>query len=158
MEIWKPLRNFPSYNGSTEGRIINVRTQHILKPTIDAKGYAIVGLRKNNKIYTRRVHRVLADTYYGEHPGMDVRHKDENRLNNRVDNLIWVTRSETMKHAYEKGTKKFWRQIPIRVVESGNVYNTMKDCAIDIGCDPSDIRRYLLGERKSVKGYHFERV
>lgn len=158
MEIWKPLINFSSYNGSSEGRILNVRTQRILKPTVDKKGYAIVGLRKNNKYYVRRVHRVLADTFLGEHPDMDVRHKDENRLNNHIDNLEWVTRNETIKRAYEKGTKKFWRQIPVRVVETGNVYETMKECAVDIGCNPADVRRCVLGERKSAKGFHFERA
>ena len=37
---------------------------------------------------------------------MDVRHKDDDRANNRVDNLEWCTRSELIKAAYLKGTKK----------------------------------------------------
>lgn len=95
MEMWKPLRNFPSYNGSSEGRIMNVRTQHILKPSINEKGYYQVCLRKNNARYSVRVHRVLAETFLGENPGMDVRHKDNDRLNNHIDNLEWCTRQET---------------------------------------------------------------
>lgn len=94
MEIWKPLRNFPSYNGSSEGRIMNIRTQRILKPTINEKGYYQVCLRKNNVQHSVRVHRILAETFLGEHPGMDVRHKDGNRLNNQVDNLEWCTKRD----------------------------------------------------------------
>ena len=94
MEIWKPLRNFPSYNGSSEGRIMNIRTQRILKPTINEKGYYQVCLRKNNVQYSVRVHRIIAETFLGEHAGMDVRHKDNNRLNNQVDNLEWCTKRD----------------------------------------------------------------
>lgn len=156
MEIWKPLRNFPSYNGSSEGRIMNVRTQHILKPTVVDKGYAVVGLRKNNKTYCVRVRRVIAETFLGEHPGMDVRNKDGDPSNNSVENLEWVSRSENVKQTYTNGRRKPWRQIRVRVIETGRVYENMKECAIDIGCDPADVRKCLLGERISAKGYHFE--
>lgn len=158
MEIWKPLRNFPSYNGSSKGRIMNVRTQHISIPTIDRKGYALVGLRKNGKMHLVRVHRVIAETFLGDHPDMDVRHKDDDRANNCVTNLEWVTRSETIKRSYANGNKKPWRQIPVRVLETGETYSNIKECAKANGCDPAEVRKYLLGERKSVKGLHFERV
>ena len=52
MEIWKPLKNFPSYNGSTEGRIMNIKTQRILKTFLNNDGYSQVCLRKNGKQYT----------------------------------------------------------------------------------------------------------
>jgi hypothetical protein len=158
MEIWKPLRNFPSYNGSSEGRIMNVRTQRILKPTITEKGYAVVGLRKNNKYYTVRVHKVIAETFLGEHPGMDVKHKDLDPLNNNVDNLYWISRSDIVKQTYDSGRRKPWRQIPVRVIETGKIYENMKECAIDIGCDPAEVRKCIIGERRSAKGYHFEPI
>lgn len=96
MECWKPLRNFPSYNGSTEGRIMNIKTQKILKPTINEKGYYQVCLRKNNVQYSVRVHRIIAETFLGLHPGLDVIHKNDDRLNNSIDNLKWCTRRETL--------------------------------------------------------------
>ena len=94
MEIWKPIRNFPSYNASSEGRIMNVRTQRILKPTINEKGYFQVCLRKNGRQYSVRVHRIIAETFLGENLDMEVRHKDDDRLNNNVENLEWCTRKE----------------------------------------------------------------
>ena len=106
MEIWKPLRNFPSYNGSSEGRIVNVRTQKIQKPTLNKNGCAKVSLYKNGKRYVVKVRRVIAETFLGEHPGMDVRNKNGDPMNNSVDNLEWCTRSELIKEAYERGTKK----------------------------------------------------
>ena len=158
MEIWKPLRNFPSYNGSSEGRIMNVRTQTILKPRIGTKGYEQVSLIKNNKAYTVRVHRVIAETFLGEHPNMDVRHKDFDRTNNRVENLYWSTRRETVSSAFERGTKKPSRQISIRVLETGIVYDSLRACERATGCAETEISKYLAGKRSHVKGLHFERV
>lgn len=158
MEIWKPLRNFPCYNGSSEGRIMNVRTQRILTPVENPDGTLRVCLQKNGQQYHRKVHRVIAETFLGEHPGMDVRHRDRDRSNNRVDNLYWTNRSETIQDAYERGSKRPYQSIAIKVIETGEVYDSIKSCAIAMGCDPSYIRRHLAGERPHVKNLHLIRV
>ncbi len=158
MEIWKPLRNFPSYNGSTEGRIMNIKTQRILRTFADSRGYVKVCLRKNNQQYTVRVAKVIAETFLGEHPGMDVSYKDSDRTNVCVDNLEWCTRSEAVRKAFELGTRKPPRRIPIRVLETGKEYDSIRACARDLGCDHMDICRYLCGKRLDIKGYHLERL
>ena len=157
MEIWKPLRNFPSYDGSSEGRIRNVRTQRILKTTVDQNGYLKACLQKNGEQYTVKVSRVIAETFLGEHPGMDVRPKDGDRLNVNVDNLEWCTRSELIADAYARGSKKPYQSIAVRVVETGNTYESILDCAKDINCDKSQISKCLAGKLTHVKGYHFVR-
>lgn len=158
MEIWKPLKNFPSYNGSTEGRIKNVKTQRILKTFADSRGYVKVCLRKNNQQYTVRVAKIIAETFLGEHPGMDVSYKDSDRTNICVDNLEWCTRSEVAKKAFENRTRKPPRQIPVRVLETGEEYDSIRACARDLGCNQTDICRYLSEKRLDVNGYHFEQV
>lgn len=40
------------------------------------------------------VHRIMAHTFYGYKPEMDVHHKDENKLNNCLSNLVYLTHSE----------------------------------------------------------------
>ena len=156
MEVWKPLRNFPSYNGSSEGRIMNIQTQRIMKPNMNQKGYLQVCLRKNNQQYTVRVHKLIAETFLGEHPGMDVRHKDLDKTNNRVNNLEWATRSETIQSAFDRGSKRPARCIPVRVVETGKEYYSIRECARDTGCWQSEICKCLSGKLAHVKGYHFE--
>ena len=158
METWKPLRNFPSYNGSTEGRIMNIKTQRILKTFADSRGYIKVCLRKNNRQYTVRVAKVIAETFLGEHPGMDVSYKDSDRTNICVDNLEWCTRSEAARKAFALGTRQPPRRIPIRVLETGKEYDSIRACARDLGCNQTDICRYLSGKRLDVKGYHFEQL
>ena len=156
MEIWKPLRNFPSYNGSSEGRIMNIRTQRILKTFINEKGYEKVCLRKNNQQYTVSVHKVIAETFLGEHPGMDVRHKDLDRSNNCADNLEWCTRSELISKAFERGSKLPARATRVRVIETGLIFNSVAECARALGCDKSEIFKQLAGKRENVKGLRFE--
>lgn len=158
MEIWKPLRNFPSYNGSSEGRIMNIRTQRILKTFINEKGYEKVSLRKNNQQYTVGISKVIAETFLGEHPGMDVRHKDLDRSNNRVDNLEWCTRSESISEAFERGSKLPARFTRVRVVETGLIFNSVAECARALDCDRSSISKCLAGKVSTVKGWHFEVV
>ena len=158
MEIWKPLKNFPSYNGSTEGRIMNIRTQRILKTFVNSQGYELICLRKNNKQYTVKVGRVIAETFLGEHPGMDVGYKNGDRLQNNISNLEWRTRQETIRDAFDRGTKVPSRQIAIRVIETGVTYSSIRACAKDLGCCQSDISRCLQGKSKQVDGYHFERA
>lgn len=158
MEIWKPLRNFPSYNGSSEGRIMNVRTQRILKTYINEKGYEVTTLRKNNTQYSVRVHRVIAETFLGCHPDLDVRHKDNDRSNNRVENLYWSNRKNTIRDAFDRGSKRPSRQIPIRVVETGEIYSSIRECGRETGCAQTEICKYLKGERAHVKGLHFEKL
>ena len=106
MELWKPLNNFPGYEGSTEGRIRNIRTQHIQKPRVNDKGYLKVDVYKNKRRRNVKVSRLIAEAFHGSHPGMDVRYKDNDRSNVSADNLEWCTRSELIKDAYSKGTKK----------------------------------------------------
>lgn len=158
MEIWKPLRNFPSYNGSSEGRIMNIKTQRIMKTFVNDKGYVQVCLRKNNKQYTVRVAQVIAETFLGEHPGMDVTYKNGDRSDIDICNLEWCTRQEIIRRAFERGTKIPSRQIPVKVIETGRVYDSIRACARDLGCYQTDICRCLSGKTKQVKGYHFERA
>ena len=158
MEIWKPLKNFPSYDGSNEGRITNVKTRRILKTFTDDKGYIKVCLRKNNKQYTVRVGKVIAETFLDDHPGMDVSYKDLDRANVSVDNLEWRTRSEVVRKSFERGGRIQYRSIPVRVIETDDTFRSVTECARFIGCDKSEILRCLNGKRVSVKGYHFERI
>ena len=157
MSKWKTLHNYPGYEGSPNGQIRNVRTQRVLSPVLNNKGVPILSLQTDNGQRTVNCRRVLAETFTGEHPGMDVRFRDPESDSLAIDNLEWCTRSETIQRGYDRGTKKAYRSIPVTVVETGETYETIKACAEATGCTRGEISRYLSGERKSVNGLHFVR-
>ncbi len=67
----------------------------LLKPfTIDG-GYLGIDLRQDNIRHIHRVHRLVAEAFI-DNPDKKhyCHHKDRNRQNNRVDNLLWVTQQE----------------------------------------------------------------
>ena len=43
------------------------------------------------------IHHLQVHTHYGWKQGMDIHHLDENKLNNALSNLVYLTRSEHMK-------------------------------------------------------------
>ena len=62
----------------------------ILKPGQSTNGYLMVILMNHNKRKTRNVHRLVAEALLENSEGLEeINHKDEDKTNNRVDNLEW---------------------------------------------------------------------
>ena len=107
IEYWKPFPEdpFTEYSGSSLGRVRNDRTGRILKPGLDTSGYKYVILNFNGQKKNIKVHRLVLRCFnqvenFNE---LTVNHKDGNRLNNRLDNLEWMTFEENIYHAAENG-------------------------------------------------------
>lgn len=78
-------------NSGTYGNYFTVK-EKILKPHLHKTGYCSVKLSKNGKIYRITVHKLVA-TLFIKNPNNYpiINHKDENKSNNRADNLEWCT-------------------------------------------------------------------
>lgn len=58
----------------------------------DKDGYSVVGMRRNGKCVGVRVHRLVARYFVGNPKHYEqINHKDENKKNNRADNLEWCS-------------------------------------------------------------------
>lgn len=159
MELWLKIGEFPNYEISSNGRVRNSKTSRILKTNVNERGYDCVCLHDKGRQYNKRVHRLVADTFYdGDHQGLDVNHRDGDKLNNHISNLEFCTRSENVQHAFNNGLKKPSRQIKIRIVETGEVFNSIRECGRALGCNQSDICKCLNGGQKTCAGYHFEKI
>lgn len=78
-----------------------------LRQGVDSRGYFQVAFKIRGKVSLYLVHRLVAKAFIpGFDPAKDVNHKDGNKLNNRVDNLEWCTRSENIRHAYNIGLRR----------------------------------------------------
>ena len=97
-EIKSRFGNFPDYRITKSGRVFSYRQGNVLKPLsviLDDSGYPIVRLYYRDgvkKFRTIAVHRLVADTFIPNPNNYSyINHKDENKVNNSVDNLEWCT-------------------------------------------------------------------
>lgn len=148
MEEWRQSKDMKNYEVSNEGRVRNSKTKRIIIPTVNSHGYEVVTLYGNGTKHTKRVHRLIASNFFNEDLNeYDVKHKDCNKLNNRVDNL-------RLKKRYGSRNKK-----RIRVVETGEVYESITECSKDLGVSISMISKMINGcSFGSKTDYHFEVV
>ena len=101
-EVWRDVKGFEGlYQVSNMGRMKILahtnkrgykRKGKIMKLSFNAYGYRQVGIFKNGKRYTRRVHRLVAQAFIPNPNNYPIiNHKDEVRTNNKVSNLEWCT-------------------------------------------------------------------
>lgn len=105
-EIWRDIPGYEGlYQASNLGRVRSldrteeflnnngkISTRHrkgiILKPVVAKNGYCVVSLCGK----TYKVHRIIASIFVDNSDNLpQVNHKDENKLNNRANNLEWCT-------------------------------------------------------------------
>lgn len=97
-EIWKDIEGYEGlYQIGSCGNIrsLNYRgtkTIHLLKQTKSKDGYPIINLNKNGNKKSLQVHRLVGQAFIPNPDNLPcINHKDENPLNNCVDNLEWCT-------------------------------------------------------------------
>jgi hypothetical protein len=108
-EEWKCLNEpYDMYEVSSKANVRNRKTGKTLKQH-PMGGYMSVDL--NTKRF--KVHRLVAE-YFIENKDkakIQVDHKDNNKLNNDVDNLQWATQSENISNFY-----KYYKKEPIKPI------------------------------------------
>lgn len=99
-EQWLPINGFDNYEVSNLGQVRNKKTNRILKQAHQNSGYSIVSLRRGGTTKTYAIHRLVMEAFNPRQDAnkLDVNHKDWNKLNNKLDNLEWTTRSENLLH------------------------------------------------------------
>lgn len=98
-EVWKSLdfMGYPDYEISTLGRVKSLNYRHtgkekILKYGKGSKGYLFVNLYKDGKRKLFRVHKLVSLAFIPNPLNLpQINHKDENKENNKVENLEWCT-------------------------------------------------------------------
>ena len=144
---WYDLKNLPNeywewipytvgyYKISNYGRILSIgrngtRYNHdaIIKPTIKQDGYYQVVLKVNCKNYYRRVNRLMGETFLPNPNNLPiVDHNDNNKLNNCLYNLEWVSLIENSRRYFDNyfvSTNKGRGKIKPKKVNQYNIDGT----------------------------------
>lgn len=112
-EVWKNIPGYELvYQVSSLGRIKrisyyrNTYPGRVLTPNLDSRGYLRVHLSQNNKSINRSIHQLVLEAFVGPRPkGLQCRHLNGNRLDNRLANLKWGTPAENQKDSIRHKTK-----------------------------------------------------
>ncbi len=172
-EIWKPvpIEGFEGYSVSNKGRVkremvekfflkdksVRLFPEMLIKQRVGKNGYLKVNLYCGDDMLTISVHRLVAMAFI-ENPNhySQVNHKDENPLNNCVENLEWVspkqnanygTRTERMKQAVT-GRKKS----PLSEEQKKKISETLRNN--NTNCKPVICGNTIFKSAKAAAEYY----
>ena len=173
-EIWRNIKGYDGlYMVSNCGR---VKTLHkndsyphdkngILKNNVSGNGYYMVALCKNGKVKRVSVHRLVAMAFIPNPNNLPVvNHKDENRKNNHVSNLEWVTQRQNLMHSnVQKKMKaaavKKQQKAVLMYDRNGQFVCEFESATIAakaIGSYQQLVSLCCYGKQKFTKGYTFK--
>lgn len=161
-ELWKDIKEYEGiYQVSNLGRIKRVETDRILKGMKDTIGYLRVDLYKNHTASKKLIHRLVAQAFIPNPENkLQVNHIDEDKTNNMVSNLEWMTAKENSNYGTRTERMAKTRSIPIMATnlttgESTEFYSG-KECARQLGLDNSNIAKVLKGRLTQTGGFTFK--
>jgi hypothetical protein len=97
-EIWKDIPGYEGlYQVSNMGRVKSVRYNRFLKAGVCSGGYLGVCLYVNSTKKTLKIHKLVSMTFLNHKPDgykIVVDHIDNDKTNNRIDNLQLITPRE----------------------------------------------------------------
>ena len=169
-EVWKDIPNYEGlYQVSNLGRVKSFRksTKHywqdeyILKPTTSENGYCNVTLYDKTVRHKFLVHRLVADAFIPNPDNLpQINHKDENPLNNAVDNLEWCTAEYNNAYGTAKIRAIDTKSHPIEQLNIDGkviaIYRSVRIACEIIGVKKSSLG-YALRNGTNCKGYFWRR-
>lgn len=154
---WRPTDEADGYAVTSDGSVKRIKTGNILSPSMNNSGYLTVNVGKS-------VHRMVARAFVdGYEPGLDVNHINGVKTDNRAENLEWCSRSRNIKHSFEIGLSTPHRSenagvkpVRVRIIETGDEYDSLADCARAIDGCISSISLCINGKQRTHHRLHFE--
>ena len=159
-EIWKEIdienEDTKGYYISSLGRFKNKKGVIMCNYKPHHSGY--IYLRVNIKKYA--LHRLVALTFITNLENKPfVNHIDGNKLNNKVENLEWVTCSENNLHAHKRGlTNGHKRKIIQYDLEMNEIkkFDTIKEASKELNICYSSVKAVLYKKQNKAGNYIFK--
>ena len=179
-ENWKDIAGYEGlYQVSNLGRIKSlertVRTkgngvkeysytlpEKVIRPHKQNSGYLVTDLCKNGVKKHHLVHRLVAEAFI---PNDDifattVNHIDEDKTNNRADNLEWLSHGDNMRYSMKGETGREWEgrnhaSKKVLCVETGEIFESTTKASRWLGFSSHVVSVSILKGYRAG-GYHWE--
>lgn len=164
MEIWKDIPDYPKYQVSNMGNVRSLKYDKVklLRPCKCKDDYLQLELCKDGKRKHFLVHRLVYEAFVGAIPeGMQVNHINEDKTDNRLENLNlmtciennnWGTRN---KRISEKMTNGKLSKCVYQYTLDGvlvKIWLSAKECGRN-GFDQGAVSKCCCGKLKQYKGF-----
>lgn len=171
--MWAKIKGFENeYEINKNGDIKGLKRNIIRKTynTNAGKGYFAIDLYKEDKRIKKLIHRLIAETFIpNPFNKKEVNHINGNTLDNRIENLEWVTKSENMRHAVDvlgvkllnanDKTRRKQSHAVIKYDLNGNEisrFPSIAEASREAKTCHSFVRLHLIGKYKQVKGFIYK--
>lgn len=155
-EEWKTVELFNNYEVSNLGNVRNKQTLKIMKQCFDKDGYKLVNLSNKGKTKLFRVHRLVLSTFTKD-SNKQVNHINENKQDNKLINLEWVSCKENINHGSRN--KRVSETLSRKINQfdlSGNLINSfygINEAERQTGILNQSIGKCAIGKYKTAGGY-----
>ena len=104
-EVWRLVVGWErAYSVSSQGAVWSHHREMLLSQIIVNRGYHAVNLYLKGCKQMRKVHQLVAEAFIGPRPeGCWCLHLDDDKANNRVENLYWGTPTENSRDCMRNG-------------------------------------------------------
>ena len=168
-EIWRTAivngESYENYQVSNLGRLMSLnygRTgkSKLMKPIDNSNGYLFVNLCKNGKRKITTIHRLVAEAFLPNPDNLpEVNHKDENKENNRVDNLEWISPKGNCNHGTRNERVAKTKSKPVLQLSlTGELireWESTRECGRN-GFNQGAVAACCRGEKPQYKGFIFK--
>lgn len=170
--IWRPVKGFEDrYEVSNDGQIRSLDTVlncrgtgtrihkgKILPQRTNCRGYITVNLCKDSRMYTKLVHRLVAEAFIDNESNKEqVNHIDRDVTNNAASNLEWVTDDENKEHSCIAlgGTQRPKRRVVVTEIATGEVFafSGLREAERALNIEHKSALNVISGKHKTTKGY-----
>lgn len=145
------MRDIKDYEGlygiTSCGKVWSYRSKKFLKPSKDKYGYLYVILCVNCERKKYLIHRLVAMAYIPNPNSLPtVNHKDENKTNNSINNLEWMSNRDNV--IYSQGKR-------ILCIEQNETYNSISDIARLLNVSIQAVSK-AIKNNTPCQGLHFK--